>query len=301
MTILLVSLPIFLIILSGWLFRKFKIVSDNSIHELNNFIYYVSLPALIINIFWKIDFLDQKTWELLFLSLVAICLFFLIIFAVLSFFKVKKNLKVAILLNATIGNTIFIGFPFVEFGLGSGFLPNAALVAAVFLITPLVLTIALTQSLHNHKGIDLREFLKSNFLIISILIGALLSFMGFNNPLMAGVKNSIAMIGATAAPLALFALGGFLQKNPLTKNLKLTLLVSVLKVVFLPAVLFLFLGLFLKVESLEMLLILSAMPVAATSFVVAEKFNLYKELTAGSILISTILSLLVTPLILYLF
>jgi len=301
MSLFLVSIPILLIIISGWLFRKFKVIDDNSIHELNNFVYYVSLPALIINIFWKVDFLDQNAWELLFLSFVAIGLFFLIIFSLLSLLKINKNLKTAILLNTTIGNTIFMGFPFIELGLGSNFLPNAALVAAVFLIIPLVLTTTLIQPPHRQKKINLGNFLKSNFLIVSILIGILLSFVGIGNPLIAGVKSSLAMVGATAAPLALFALGSFLQKNPLSKNFKTALLASVLKVVAFPVGLFVFFGLFLEGENLEILLILSAMPVAATSFVVAEKFNLYKELTAGSILISTILSLLVTPLILYLF
>ena len=41
------------------------------------------------------------------------------------------------------------------------------------------------------------------------------------------------------------------------------------------------------------------MPVAVTTFVIAEKFNLNKELVGNSLFISTVLSFIVIPIIFY--
>ena len=109
---------IFLIVLSGWLLRKFKIVTDDWVHILNVFAYYVSLPALIVASFWEINFLSKESWNIIFLSLLTLGLFSLAVFILLHFIQINKNLKTAIFLTATVGNTIYMGFPLVELGFG---------------------------------------------------------------------------------------------------------------------------------------------------------------------------------------
>jgi predicted permease len=107
------------------------------------------------------------------------------------------------------------------------------------------------------------------------------------------------MLGLTASPVALFALGGFIYGRFLKKDLELVFLISLLKTAILP--LFIVAGslILFKADSLKIIVLLSSMPVAATTFVIAEKFNLNKELVGNSILISTIVSFVVAPIIFY--
>ena len=303
MSVFLISLPIFLIIFSGWLLKKYKIVTDEWVHILNQFAYYVSLPALIINSFWEINFLSRESLNLIFLSLSIIILLSMAIFIFLSFLKIDRNLKTAIFLSATVGNTIYMGFPLVEMGFGKEYLPAAALVGTIYLIVPLLITIFLIKYWHcreNCLSEELGGFFK-NPLIIAVFIGIILSFFDFNYPLIFGVKKAITMLGLTASPVALFALGGFIYGRFLKKDLGLVFLVSLLKIAILP--LFIIAGslILFRTDSLKIIVLLSSMPVAATTFVIAEKFDLNKELVGNSILISTIVSLIVAPLIIYLF
>ena len=303
MSVFLISLPIFLIIFSGWLLKKYKIVTDDWIHILNQFAYYVALPALIINSFWEINFLSRESLNLIFLSVSIIILLSLIIFVFLSFLKIGRNLKAAIFLSATVGNTIYMGFPLVEMGFGKEYLPAAALIGTIYLIVPLLITIFLIKYWHcreNCLSEELGGFFK-NPLIIAVFIGIILSFFNFNYPLVFSVKKAITMLGLTASPVALFALGGFIYGRFLKKDLGLVFLISLLKIAVLP--LFIVAGslILFRTDSLKIIVLLSSMPVAATTFVIAEKFDLNKELVGNSILISTIVSLIVAPLIIYLF
>lgn len=45
-----VVLPVFALILVGWLARKLKILGETALTELNRFVVYLALPALLFDI-----------------------------------------------------------------------------------------------------------------------------------------------------------------------------------------------------------------------------------------------------------
>lgn len=304
MSTFLITLPIFLIVLSGWLLKKFKIATENWVHILNIFAYYVSLPALIIASFWDINFLSQESWNIIFLSLLTLGIFSLMVFILLHFIRIDKNLKTAIFLTATVGNTIYMGFPLIELGFGKDSFQQGALIGIIYLVVPILISIFIIRYWHNKEYNVVKEILAffKNPLMISVFIGIALSFLkisSIDNFLFLAVKKSISMMGATASPIALFTLGAFLYGRFLKKDLGLAFFVSFLKIICFPLVVFLAFSYFSKSESFQVLALLSSMPVAVTTFVIAEKFNLNKELVSNSIFISTVLSFVVAPIIFY--
>src|SRR3990167_7843728 len=216
---LLVSLPIFLIIFFGWLFKKFKIINDQWIHILNSFAYYVSLPALIIASFWEISFLDKNSLNIIFWSVFSIVLFSFFVFLVLSF------------------------------------------------------VIRYWHSREHSIFKQLFDFLK-NPLVISSIAGIAVSFINFDSEWIFGIKKSISMLGLTASPISLFALGGFLYKRFLKKDLGKVIFVSSLKMVAFPLIIAIYPLYFFKINDSNTFILLASMPVAVTTFVIAEKFNM---------------------------
>jgi len=304
MSTFLISLPIFLIILSGWLLKKFKIATDDWVHILNVFAYYISLPALIIASFWDINFLNKESWNIIFSSLLTLGLFSLVVFISLYFLKIKKDLKAAIFLTATVGNTIYMGFPLIELGFGKEFILNGALVGVIYLVAPILISIFIIRYWHNKERDIIKEisaFIR-NPLMISVFIGIALSFLkilSIDNFLIFSVKKSISMLGATASPIALFTLGAFLYGRFLKKDLGWAFFVSFLKIICFPIIVSMALFYFFKSGNYQILTLLSSMPVAVTTFVIAEKFHLNKELVGNSLFISTIFSFIVVPIIFY--
>lgn len=301
----LISLPIFLIIFSGWLLKKYKIVTDDWIHILNQFAYYVSLPALIITSLWSIDFSSRNSWNFIFLSLATVILFSLLVFIILSFSSLSHSKKTAIFLGATVGNTVYMGFPLIEFGFGKENLLSGALISIIYLIIPILISIFIIKYWQDrsHKILNqLKDFFK-NPLIVSVFVGFVLSFLKIDFSLIDAIKKSFSLLGVTASPVALFALGGFLYGRFLKKNLNLAFTASILKTAIFPLFVILFMSYFVKTnsDSSGVFILLASMPVAITTFVIAEKFKIEEELIGNSILISIIISFFIIPLIIYLF
>ena len=300
---ILVILPIFLIILAGWMFKKFKIAADDWTGVLNKFVYYVSLPAIIAVSLWDIDFLNPDYLRTLFHSFLIIILFSLAVFIFLSFLKINRDKKAAIFLTATTGNTVYMGFPLVELSYGKISYLSGALIGTVYLIVPILISIFVIRFWHSkeHKlSKELYEFFK-NPLVISVFFGVVLGILRPEYALFSALKKSLSMLGATASPAALFALGGFLYGKFLKKNLGLLALSSFLKT-FGFALFIIALNLFLfKIPNLKIFVLQSVMPVAVTTFIISEKFKLDSDLVANSILVSTILSFVIVPFIVFIF
>ncbi len=310
MSTFLISLPIFLIVLCGWVLKKIGVVKNEWMHVLNLFAYYISLPALIIASFWEIDFLSQKSWQIIGWSLSGIILFSLIMFIFLTVLKINKKLEATILLGSTVGNTIYIGFPLVESAFGKEYLPAAALIGSIFLIIPLLTLISLIQYWYCREECFKKELIgfMKNPLVISVFVGILLSFLKFDFSLLISIKKAVSTLGATASPVALFALGGFLYGRFSKINVGWAIIVSFLKLIIFPLIIIGGFLLFFKGGAVsnmpsiaQVVILLSSMPVAITTFVIAEKFNLNKDIISGAILISTIASFVIAPLVVFLF
>ena len=298
-----VSLPIFIIIFLGFLTVRLKIAEEKWVSTLNTFVYYIALPALIVTSFWQIDFSKKAVWLMVFELIVINVVFCFILMTLLKSFKVNKNLSATILLGSMIGNCVFIGIPIVEMSYGKIYLPETVLMGTFVLVISIILVIIFIE--HNRPGNDsslkreLRDFLK-NPLVLALVAGIILSFFKLENPILDGIKKSIAMLGATASPIALFSLGIFMygKKN---KKIKLSLLISGLKMILFPTVAILISVFIFKQTDIKVLALISAMPVAVTTFSIAEKFKLDQELIGSSIIVSTLLVFIIAPIIILLF
>lgn len=299
MASLLVSVPVFLIIVAGWLFKKYKVVDEIWIHVLDRFAYYVSLPALIIVSFWNIDFSDKEFIKTAGWSALFVVGFMILAVIVLSFLRLSYKTKAAAFLVICTGNTVYMGFPIITNAFGNKILPMGSLVAVLYLILPILASIFVIRFWANgHRSIlsQIIEFIK-NPLTISAIIGVIVSFIPKQVFGIDLIYKALALLGATASPVALFALGSFLYKRFLKKNLGLVFWSSLIKIAGFPAVALLT-GRMLGVAKPEfgLLVLLAAMPSAVTTFIIAEKFSLDEMTVGNAILVSTILSFFVIPL-----
>ena len=64
-----ITVPIFLLILVGYVLRRFKVLSEGNTHILNQFVYRVSLPAAILSAFWGISWAKPEVLQILFFKL----------------------------------------------------------------------------------------------------------------------------------------------------------------------------------------------------------------------------------------
>ncbi|WP_153729428.1 AEC family transporter [Salinibacillus xinjiangensis] len=298
-------IPIFAIILCGYLAGRFQLVSVSGAQSLNHFVYYFALPALLFFSLSTTPIEQITNWTFIRLNFVVtlIC-FFGAMIVVRKVFK-KKSPNIALHgMAASYGNTGFLGIPFVVAAFGQEAAVPAAIATFTYDIVIITLVILIFE-LSNAKG-DTKKLVplmtqigKGIFLNpinLSLILGVVISSLQITVPNPIQVFADI--LGSAAGPTALFALGlGLLSRNAGTSNGFISSgeigVIIGLKLILMPVVMGL---LILYVFSLDELwatvaLILSALPIGALVNVFAEKYGVMVDRAPKMILLSTVLSI----------
>ncbi len=294
MNIFVIVLPIFLIILLGYALKARGLVEESWVHVLNSFVYYVSLPAIILVSFWEINWSEKSILPAVGFNVLAVLAFAILLALVLSRFKLDGKIKAAIFMAAVVGNTVYMGFPIMQEAFGAENFAHVTAIATPHLILNLILAIVMIE-FWVVKSRKLKtyfyDFIK-NPLVLGLLFGVLLSLLQLEGYHVQILKKPLSMLGATASPVALFALGAFIHGKFIQKHFGLTVLVSALKLIVFPLFVLLLTNWFsLSSIGISVSALVAAMPVAVTTFVIAEQYKLDKAFVANAILISTAVSI----------
>ncbi|MGE5298235.1 MAG: AEC family transporter [Acidobacteriaceae bacterium] len=292
--ILAIVLPVFLVIGAGFLLRKYGLVGEAWVHVLNSFVYYVSLPAIILISFWQIKWTEPGLFKLFLVNVVILVLFTLLLLLVLPLMRLSRPLQAAIIMTSLVGNTIYMGFPILGPVLNGDYLGGIIGNATLHLVIGIVISIMVAEYLVNRSG-KLRNYLfdfLTNPLMIALGLGIILSFISLPSWIATVVSKPVSMLAATASPVALFALGAFMHGKFDRPHFNLSLLASVLKLAAFPLFAWALAALFgLGHVGGQISALTATMPAAATTFVIADQQNLSRTFVGTTIILSTILSL----------
>jgi predicted permease len=129
-----------------------------------------------------------------------------------------------------------------------------------------------------------------NPLPLSIAFGLLWSAAGV--PVPTPVEKWIDLLGAAAAPCALFAIGLFLSDKSVRSGVAEASVATAIKMLLQPLLALLMLPAFVALDSVagKVALLMAALPTAANAFVLAKQFDIAVEQNTAAILFSTALS-----------
>jgi len=289
-----IILPVFALIFAGFALRRLNILSAAASVELNRFVVYLALPALmmdvIINSSW--DTFHQPGFLLTFELAVAI-IFMLVL--VIHWFR-SRNLAEATIdaTAASYPNTGYIGLPLCALTFGLGNIGPAMLAAVLTVSANFAVSIVLIEaSAQAEKNVLacirnlLRSLVKSPLIVAPILAG-LISASGYELP--QGVAQSIKLLGGSASPCALVAIGLFLSIKQEKGNLAVSIELVLLKLVAQPIIAW-----YLAYHVFDMpelwaksAVLLCALPTGTGPFMLAELYRKGAGIASRTILISTI-------------
>lgn len=304
MNLLLITAPIFLLIAFGYALRVFGVMNQSGIHALNNFVYWVALPAIILVSFWGINLFDEETRAVFLVNTAGLLAFALVLFIALRFLPLNKKTKAGIFVSALVGSTVFMGFPIAERVFEGGAYDLFLAAATPHLVIGIAISIAAIEWYMLGSKSPLR-YVKNfvlNPLILALAGGIALGAFNISGGLIDPLKQSITMLAATASPIALVALGAFLRGAFKFRLAVPSFLSASIKLLALP--LFIYgagLVFTLDAEAVTASVLAAAMPTAVTSFVIAEKYHAASELVATTLFMSTVLSFFTITLVFPLF
>ncbi|QXI25959.1 AEC family transporter [Pseudomonas vanderleydeniana] len=304
-SVLSVLLPIFALILVGFICRRTHRLGPNAASEINRMVVWLCLPALLFKA------TATATWEQIWHPgfVLAFTLSTLAIFVLTLLLRWRKAGHFADAsidaLSASYANTGYIGIPLCVMVLGQNGLEPALIasllvVCVLFGLALVCIEIGLQAERQVHRIVfKVLLALAKNPLVVSPLLGALWAWGGA--PLPAPFEKFLSLLGAATIPCALISLGLFLAHKQQGPRQGVSLLV-LLKLVAHPLLTW-FLA--FKVFDLPPLwahsaLLLSALPTGTGPFMLAEYYKREASLVSSTILISTLGSLLTLSICLYL-
>lgn len=291
--------PILFLILLGYISRKAGVLKQGDEKVLSAYVYYFALPAFFIINIWEIKF----SFEVGRFTAAAVLPTFLVlaVYILLSYiFRIKKETLYKFILSTIFGSYAFFGIPFIMFAFpGKEGEALAALSSSSISIFSVIISITILE-FFKHGGKKMLPALNKvslsllkNPLIISVVAGSLLSLSTITAPVF--VASSLHLIGKTTSAVAIFMLGVFLYGRTY-KNIPEAFGLSLFRIILLPLIAILSVSLFgIKGMQAQVIVLMSAMPVAISSIVLSERYDFYKETVASLILISSIGSMLYLP------
>ena len=296
------SAPLFLLVAVGYgvmrIGRWPKAVSE----ALSRFVFTLALPALLFHMLSDFSELPPVDARLL-IAFFGGCLAVFVLGRLLAagVFRLDGVSQSVFALGGVFSNNVMLGLPLAKLTLGDTALPSVALVLA---FNALLLWTLATVSVEwaRHGSLSLAGFgrtaqsVLTNPIIAAILLGTLFGLTGWRLPAMA--STTLAMVGQGAAPMALIALGMGLAEYGVGKEWRQSAVITALKLVAHPlAVWGLARLLDLPKMETQVVTLLASIAVGINAYLVSRQFQTMEGSLAGSLVLSTVLAAVTTPLV----
>jgi malonate transporter and related proteins len=230
------------------------------------------------------------------------CLLLFVLGRVLGFalFRLDGVAQSVFALGGVFSNNVFLGIPLAKAALGDAALPAIGL---VLVFNALILWTLVTVSVEwaRHGELSVRGFgntlrsVLTNPIVASILLGAAYGLTGWSLPALVDVP--LAMLGEAAIPLSLIVLGMGLAQYGLKAGWNVAAVITVLKPVGQPLIVWLCAwALALPRLETQVVVLLAALPVGVNVYLAARQFGVLEGPVATSMLLTTVLATLTTPL-----
>jgi predicted permease len=305
LSVLNVLLPIFALILLGFICRRTHRLGPDAASEINRMVVWLCLPALLFSV------TATSTWEQIWHPgfVIAFTLSTLAIFVITLLLRWRKGANLADAsidaLGGSYSNAGYIGIPLCVMVLGQDGLEPALVgalivVCVLFSLALICVEVGLQTERRPHRIVlKVLLALAKNPLVVSPILGALWASSGA--PLPAALEKLLSLLGAATSPCALVALGLFLAEKQQGTRQGTSLLVLI-KLIAHPLLTWILVFHVFDVPLLwaNAALLLSALPTGTGPFMLAEYYKREASLVSSTILVSTLGSLITLSICLYL-
>lgn len=296
------SSPLFLLIIIGYALVKWRNYPKQFTDLLSRFLFNIAIPVMLFRI--MANFYTQPAVDIkLLLAFFGGSFIVFLISRIIAKFIQLNGVEASVFgLGGIFSNNVMLGIPLATIYLGEESLPAVALVISfnALLLWSLVSVSVEWAQTGSFSLTGIRKTVKSvlrNPIVIGVMLGLFVSL--FQRPLPLIFDKTTLMISQIAAPLSLIVLGMGLAEYRITDNLKTTVWMTVIKLFIHPLIVW-SAAILLGIPPLETaaIVLLASMAMGMNVYLMARQFKAIEGPVASSLLISTALSALTTPLLL---
>lgn len=292
-----VTLPIFFVMVLGWLLRQIGLLTEDFVKVVNKFNFKVTLPFMLFRDLAQVDIRAEFDLTFVLFCAVTSTICFWVIWGCTKLFLRDKSMRGAFVQASFRSSAAVMGLAFIENIYGSSTMGPMMIIGAVPLynvFSVLVLTFEAQED--GEAARDTGKIKQAcinilkNPIIISILLGVVVALLKIDFPTV--VDKTVNSVAQMATPLALVGLGAGFEGKKALKKIGPTVWASLIKLViqpmvFIPVAVFAF-G--FTGEKLIAILIMLAAPTTPSCYIMAQNMKNDGVLTASVVVMTTLMA-----------
>ena len=295
----------FLLIGLGYGLVRWAAWPKSVVAGMNTFVFSLALPALLFHLMSGVGQLPPVDTRLL-AAFFGACLCTFVIGRLLArqVLHLDATAGSILALAGIFSNNVLLGIPLARAALGEAAVPAVALVLVFNALTLwTLLSVSIEWSRHGSPSLaGLRSTglaLLRNPIVMAIVSGALFGLSGATLP--AVLETTLKQVAEPAAPLSLIVLGMGLAEYAVQARRAEIVTICLLKLVLQPLIVWLLARLIgLPPLETQVVAMLGSLPVGANVYLMSSQYQRLEGTIAASLVVSTALSALTTPLLLVL-
>ena len=287
------TMPIFLMMLLGVLFRRLGWIDEAFASKMNKFVFLVPLPALLFEDLATVDF--AQVWNLKFVLFCFVATFLSIaIAAAVSFLWKDRSIQGEFIQASYRSSAALLGIAFIQNIYGDSGMAPLMIIGSVPLYNVMAVVVLSffqpeKKKLDRQVWVNTLKGIVTNPIIIGIVAGLLWSALRLQMP--AILEKTVSNIGAVATPMGLMAMGATFDIRKAFGKAKPAITASVMKLVgfaaiFLPAAVWM--G--FRQEELVAILIMLGSATTVSCYVMARNMGHEGTLTSSTVMLTTLFS-----------
>ena len=295
--------PLFALVLMGYVVMRLSGWTAEVAESLSKFVFVVALPAMMFRLMCGRSKLPPVDARLL-IAFFGGCV---IVFALgrlvgWKLFGLDGVSQSVFALGGVFSNNLMLGLPLAKIVLGDAAVPS---VAMVLVFNSLTMWTMVTVSVEwaRHGSFSVHGFARTarsvltNPLILAIIFGTMIGLTGIQLPEVVDVP--LGMVAQIATPLSLIALGMGLVQYGIRGGWQISTAITVMKLIIQPFVVWVLARLLkLPVMETRVVVLLGSIALGVNVYLVAKQFKALEGAVASSLVLSTVMAAVTTPLVL---
>ena len=287
------TIPVFLMMVLGYLFRRLGLFSESLASGMNTFVFRITLPVLLFHDLATVDF--AEAWDTKFVLFCFIVTLFSIAFAGgISFLWKDRSIQGEFIQAAYRSSAAILGIAFISNIYGGAGMAPLMIIGSVPLYN-IMAVVVLSVFQPERKPLDgalLRRTAKgivTNPIILGILAGLIWSAAGLPMPPI--LSKTASSLGGVSTPMGLMAMGAsFDPKKALGKRRPAVTAAAIKLVGFCTLFLPLAVLLGFREEKLVAILVMLGSATTVSSYVMARSMGHEGTLSASTVMLTTLFS-----------
>ncbi|MDR0547545.1 MAG: AEC family transporter [Dysgonamonadaceae bacterium] len=295
--------PLFVLMATGYVIRKIRFVNEDFFSQLNKLVFRFCLPLMLFQDIRTSYVGDFSNTKLIFSALIGTAVVILLSFMIVPLLVKRKGSRGSIIQAIYRSNFLIYGLP-----LAQGMYNNDAVLKVSMLMCIMIpfynVAAVIILSIFSESGKGKVTFksvlhdIVTNPLILGCFFGLLAGILQIRLPDF--IDKPLVQFAGTAAPLALFVMGGEFHFRSLRHNIAPVIFSTAARLLIVPIIalaIFIYMG-FREVD-LAVLLSIFATPAAMASYIMAKNMGNDGELSGQIVVLSTACSCVTIFFIIY--